>query len=98
MPKDARYLYVAKDRDSVFYVRGEPTNADFDRVANGLVEIIRLADGCYWKAGGGWTTPEVSALTMMYGIGGPPVNVARRSLLDSSVEDAARTSAWAQPR
>lgn len=74
-PLDARYLYVLKDATGVFYVTGEPSLGDIERVKAGDLEIIRLSDFRYLGADGKWHPPKVGTLSTLYGIPGPPVNL-----------------------
>ncbi len=74
-PLDACYLYVLKDATGVFYVTGNPTLADIERVKAGGLEIIRLSDLRYFGADEAWHPPKVGSLTTIYRIPGPPLNI-----------------------
>lgn len=74
-PLDARYLYVLKDATGVFYVTGEPTLGDIERVKAGGLEIIRLSDMQHLGADGAWHPPKVGGLTSIHGVPGPPLNL-----------------------
>lgn len=74
-PLDARYLYVLKDGTGVFYVTGEPTLGDIERVKAGGLEIIRLSDLRHLGTDEAWHPPKVGALSAIYRIPGPPVNL-----------------------
>lgn len=74
-PLDARYLYVLKDANGVFYVTGEPTLGDIERVKAGGLEIIRLSDLQHLGPDGAWHPPTVGGLSTIYRISGPPVNL-----------------------
>ncbi len=74
-PLDARYLYVLKDSTGVYYVTGEPTLGDIERVKDGGLEIIRLSDMRHLAADEAWHLPEVGAVSVIYAIPGPPVNL-----------------------
>ncbi len=82
-PLDARYLYVLKDSTGVYYVTGEPTLGDIERVKAGGLEIIRLSDLRHLGVDGAWHPPAVGGLTTIYRIPGPPVNVAIGSIGDA---------------
>lgn len=83
-PLDARYLYVLKDATGVFYVTGEPTLGDIERVEAGGLEILRLFDMWHLGADGAWHPPTVGGLTTIYCIPGPPVNLPLESIRDST--------------
>lgn len=74
-PLDARYLYVLKDATGVFYVTGEPTLEDIERVKAGGLEIIRLSDLRHLGADVAWHLPKIGTLSVMYAIHGPPINL-----------------------
>ncbi len=74
-PRDARYLYVLKDGTGVYYVTGDPTLADIERVKTSGLEIIRLSDFRYLGADGEWHPPKVGTLSTLYRMPGPPVNL-----------------------
>ncbi len=74
-PLDARYLYVLKDTTGVFYVTGEPTLGDIERVKAGGLEIIRLSDLWHLGPDEAWYALEIGALSAIYAIPGPPVNL-----------------------
>jgi hypothetical protein len=79
-PLDAYYLYVLKDATGVFYVTGEPTLGDIERIKAGGLEIIRLSDLRHLGADGVWHPPKVGGLTSMYSMPGPPLNLPLDSL------------------
>lgn len=83
-PLDARYLYVLKDATGVFYVTGEPTLADIERVKASGLEIIRLSDLRHLCPDGAWHPPSVGGLTTIYRIPGPPVNLPLESIKGSA--------------
>lgn len=78
-PLDARYLYVLKDTTGVFYVTGEPTQGDIERVNAGGLEIIRLSDMRRLDQDGAWHPPAVGGLSTIYRIPGPPINLPLNS-------------------
>jgi hypothetical protein len=74
-PLDARFLYVLKDGSGVYYVTGEPTLGDIERVKAGSLEIIRLSDFRHLGTDETWQAPKIGALSAIYGIPGQPVNL-----------------------
>lgn len=78
-PVDARYLYVLKDEPEVYYVAGEPTAGDMERVRQGSLAIIRLADLWHLAEDGIWRSPKIGALNTLYQPDAPgsPVNLPR---------------------
>lgn len=65
-PLDARYLYVLKDSPGIYYVTGEPTLGDIERVKTGHLAIVRLADLRHLGEDEQWHTPEVGVLNTLY--------------------------------
>jgi hypothetical protein len=83
-PLDARYLYVLKDSTGVYYVTGEPTLGDIERVKDGGLEIIRLSDFRHLGVDGAWHPLTAGGLTTVYGILGPPANLPLESIRASA--------------
>jgi hypothetical protein len=83
-PLDARYLYVLKDATGVYYVTGEPTLGDIERVKAGSLAIIRLADLQHLGEDGEWQPPAVGALNTIFDPSAPgqpinlPLKIAKR--------------------